>query len=650
MVLLFKIHNWLAQADRTVKRLILSTFDFFALAFALWAAYALRLSDFWPQYYIEPAWWLFIVVPSLGILLFSLFGLYRAVLRFVEFQVFSEVLKGILILTIFLAMIALFVNDPIIPRSIPFIFTFIAITIVAGVRQIYRSYYQSIMRRVLKREKVAIYGAGGAGAQLAAALLGTQEYDVVAFFDDDVNLWKSQVLGIRVHSPQNAGKVIEKKGITRVLLAIPSASKASKRDAIARMADHPVKVLSMPSMPDIVTGIVRVDELERINVDDLLGREVVPADPALLGKTITDKSVLVTGGGGSIGSELCRKILSCNPQRLVILESSEANLYFIHQELKNRATQAQIVPILGSVTNAVKVDVILSTYDIETIYHAAAHKHVPIVEENICEGIETNILGTQTVAQAAARHGVERFILISTDKAVRPTNIMGASKRAAELIVQDLATRCSGTVFSSVRFGNVLGSSGSVVPLFKKQIAEGGPVTVTHREINRFFMTISEAAELVIQAGSLSKSGDVFVLDMGTPIRIADLARRMIHLSGNRVKCSDNPDGDIEIIYTGLRPGEKLYEELIIGDGATPTRHPRIMRAVEAQLDTDTLVRLMEDLDHAVQNHDGPGAKALLEKHIIGYKSSEAIVDLLAHRALTEKTVGRILPGSDQVH
>lgn len=646
----FELHKRLVGVSRNTKRAILTGFDVMALAFSLWAAFALRLSSFWPAEFLLPAWWLFIVIPLVGVLLFSLFGLYHAVLRFMELQVLSEVLKGVVILSIFLGAIAFFVSDPVIPRSVPIIFGFVAMSTVGGSRQVYRTYYKAIMRRILNKEKVAIYGAGGAGNQLAGALIGTQEYDVVAFFDDDRNLWKSKMLGVQVHSPANAGKVIRKYGITRVLLAMPSADAERKRAAIARMADHPVRVLSMPSMPDIVTGVVRVDDLQRVNVDDLLGRDIVPADPVLLNRTVRGKTVLVTGAGGSIGSELCRQILACSPQRLIIYDSSEANLYLIESELRGTAGETEIIALLGSVTNAARIDRLLTGFDVRTIYHAAACKHVPIVEENVCEGVATNVFGTKTVAEAAARTGVERFILISTDKAVRPTNIMGATKRCAELVVQDLATHRQGTIFSIVRFGNVLGSSGSVVPLFRKQIADGGPVTVTHPEVNRYFMTISEAAELVIQAGALSKSGDVFLLDMGTPIRIADLAKRMIHLAGKRVKSGPDGEGDIEIRFTGLRPGEKLFEELLIGDASTSTEHPRIMRAVEEKLSPPELSELLDALSAAIAAEIPARAKELLETHVSGYQSNGPLVDLLARDTAARPGLDTLPAASDRIH
>ena len=436
-----------------------------------------------------------------------------------------------------------------------------------------------------------------------------------------------------VYNPNDLQTLITQFGVKRVLLAVPNATKKQRKAILDQLEPFSVHVQTTPSMPDIVSGKASVDQLQEVEPEDLLGRDPVPANAALFNACIHEKVVLVTGAGGSIGSELCRQVVKAGPTTLVLFEQSEFGLYQIESELKRNEHVlfygVQLVPLLGSVCNSHRINEVFQRYKVDTVYHAAAYKHVPLVEHNVFEGIRNNVIGTRVVAEAAKKAGAGHFVLVSTDKAVRPTNVMGATKRLAELVVQTLAVE-SDTVFSMVRFGNVLGSSGSVVPLFREQIRRGGPVTVTHPDITRFFMTIPEAASLVVQSGAMGQGGDVFVLDMGNPVRIVDLARRMIELSGYDVKSDDHPEGDIEIEFSGLRPGEKLYEELLIGDAVSGTDHPKIMRANEELLPEATLHAFLESLIAAEQGQDALVARGILEKAVAGFKPSSPMVDLLS--------------------
>ncbi len=483
----------------------------------------------------------------------------------------------------------------------------------------------------VERERVIIYGAGSAGAKLAISLLSDDQFLPVAMVDDDVTLHKKLVKGITVHSPTNIEAIIRDTNAKRVLLAMPTASRWKRRAVLEFLSQYPVHVQTIPDVTDLITGKARVDDLREVDVEDLLGRDPVPPDLELLSAAISGKRVMVTGAGGSIGAELCRQILRQEPKTLVLFEISEIALYEIERELAAEAKRidCEVVPLLGSVHHQDRVREALEAFAINTIYHAAAYKHVPIVEHNLLEGVHNNILGTLHLAQAAIDAKVEVFLLISTDKAVSPTNVMGATKRFAEMILQALQDRHQSTRFCMVRFGNVLESSGSVVPLFRKQIREGGPVTVTHRDIIRFFMTIPEAAQLVIQAGGMAKGGDVFVLDMGEPVRIRDLARRMIALTGCTVRDEQHPDGDIEIVYTGLRPAEKLYEELLIGSNVSGTRHPRILRAKEAYIEWDELEPLLAELEIASRGLDRVRARQILLDSVAEYEPSNGIEDLV---------------------
>ena len=485
----------------------------------------------------------------------------------------------------------------------------------------------------IRGDRVVVYGAGNAGAQLAASVAGRGDFTVVAFVDDNPALYGAVINGIEVHAPGALPSMIKEFGVSRVLLALPSASRRRRQEIISHLETLPVHVQTMPDVSDLIAGNARVDDIRDVDIADLLGRDTVPPVAKLLGACVSGKSVMVTGAGGSIGSELCVQIVQLKPRRLVLLEVSESALYTIDRALRNLVQRnglaTEIVPLLGSVHHQRRMREALLSYEVETVYHAAAYKHVPLVEHNMVEGVHNNVFGTLHTAEAAIEAQVKHFVLVSTDKAVLPTNVMGATKRCAELVLQALNERSARTTFSMVRFGNVLASSGSVVPLFREQIRNGGPVTVTHPEIYRYFMTIPEAAALVIQAGSMARGGDVFVLDMGEPVRIRDLAETMIHLMGLTVKDKDRPDGDIEIKYTGLRPAEKLYEELLIGTNVTGTEHPGIMRAEEDYIRWPELEPLLEQLWNACQQFDCAAARALLLRIVAGYKPTAEVVDLV---------------------
>lgn len=632
------IHRSIAELSRAKKRTVMIVADLIALPLALWSGYALRFAEWWPAKYIEPYWWLFLVVPVVGVFVFARLGLYRAVVRFMGPQTLWGVANGSILLALMLWAAAYFYNWQGFPRSVPINFALVTLVYVGGTRLLVRSYYHWLVRHYLQKEPVAIYGAGGAGAQLALALSTGREFYVAAFMDDSPALWNSTIKGVKVYNPDRFKQIVKSMGIKRVLLAIPTATRAQRKAALVRLSGLPVHVQTVPSMPEIVSGEARVDQLRDVELEDLLGRDTVPSSNKLVEISIRDKVVMVTGAGGSIGSEMCRQVVKADPRALVLFEISEYSLYTINQELLAVQAAAKhafpIIALLGNVCDRTRVEAAIRHYGVQTLYHAAAYKHVPIVENNILEGVRNNIEGTRVVAECAAALGVERFVLISTDKAVRPTNVMGASKRMAELVLQDLASRyglSSGhrTIFSMVRFGNVLGSSGSVVPLFRRQLEEGGPLTVTHPEITRFFMTIPEAALLVIQAGSMAYGGDVFVLDMGKPVKIVDLARRMIRLTGLEIKDDERPDGDVEIVFTGLRPGEKLYEELLIGDDVTGTEHPKIMRAQEEVLPHEELMQLLAELKQAERELDSKKACSILKRGVTGFKHSGEVVDLL---------------------
>jgi FlaA1/EpsC-like NDP-sugar epimerase len=493
--------------------------------------------------------------------------------------------------------------------------------------------------------RVAIYGAGAAGNQLVAALRMGRVMRPVAFIDDDSGIADRVISGLQVYKPKHIQQMIDNTGAQEILLAIPSSNRGRRREILGFLEGFPLHVRSVPGFMDLASGRVKVDDIQEVDIADLLGRDAVPAQPDLLEHCITGQSVLVTGAGGSIGSELCRQILVLRPKTLLLFEHSEFNLYSIQSELEQRIAREslsiRLLPILGSVRNQAKLLDVMKSWHVATVYHAAAYKHVPMVEHNIAEGVMNNVIGTLNTAQAALQAGVANFVLISTDKAVRPTNVMGSTKRLAELTLQALSrelapvlfgdstnvSRVNKTRFTMVRFGNVLGSSGSVIPLFHKQIKSGGPLTVTHPKITRYFMTIPEAAQLVIQAGSMGLGGDVFVLDMGEPVKIVELAEKMIHLSGLSVRSEKNLHGDISIEFTGLRPGEKLYEELLIGDNVSATQHPMIMCANEDHLPWDLLKTKLTELLNAVDQDDYARVRQLLRDTVSGYTPDGEIVD-----------------------
>lgn len=530
-------------------------------------------------------------------------GLYRSLVRFVTGKILTSVGKGVLAFAI-----ALFVSSSLlasgVPRSVPIISGLLLFFAIGGVRFLLRQFFRKPLQ--ITKRPVVIYGAGEAGLELLNSLFHGRGYSPVAFVDDDHKLQGLTISGFRVYSPQAIPKLAEETGLEVVLLAMPSLSHSRRREIFTSLEGLNLEVKTIPGLSEIISGKAKISELRNITAEDLLGRDAVAPDEKLLKRNITGKVVLVTGAGGSIGSELCRNILAQTPEALVLYEISEFALYSIEQELcemaKRIAPTVKILPILGSVQNAKRLGAAIKAFKVDTIYHAAAYKHVPLVEENVVEGIRNNVFGTLTIARLAHEHNVSNFILISTDKAVRPTNVMGASKRIAELICQAFAQDEIITNFSMVRFGNVLGSSGSVIPRFRSQIEAGGPITVTHRDINRYFMTIPEAAQLVIQSGAMAKGGDVFVLDMGEPVRIADLAVTMVKLYGFKPYFVDYPGevfpekGDIPICFTGLRKGEKLYEELLIGNNPEPTEHPRVLSAKEVAMSSEQLMPVLERL------------------------------------------------------
>ena len=624
----------LFSLPRPVKRGIMMAIDAIFLPICLWFAYCLRLSDWWPADFIGPDWWVFPFISIAGQITFYQMRIYRTILRYAGSQAMVQIVKGVGLTSLFLIALDFLISDIHMPRSVPPIYFLVSLAYVGGSRLFYRYHYQWFLQNRLDKESIIVYGAGGAGVQIALALADSKEYKVIAYIDDNKQLHGSLVQGKRVYPVEELEYLVQKFGVKRVLLAIPSIPRENRRKLVERIKPAKVDVLTLPSMPEIVTGAAKVDYIKNVEIEDLLGRDPVPPKQELLHESIKGKVVLITGAGGSIGSELCRQVLGQHPSKIILFDHSEFNLYTIEQEIiaKNKEAdhQVEIFSVLGSVCDKQLLSDTIASCGVQTFYHAAAYKHVPLVEKNILVGIRNNIFGTQVACQCALEYGIERFVLISTDKAVRPTNVMGATKRMAELIVQDMALRSQKTIFCMVRFGNVLGSSGSVIPLFRKQILKGGPVTVTHPDITRYFMTINEAATLVIQAGSIAKGGEVFVLDMGEEVKILSLAKQMIHLSGLKVKdeqCDDDEIGDIEIMFTGLRPGEKIREELLIGNNVTGTDHPRILQAQEANLPHEELLRVIDSLKAAQENRDVVVTKSILEDNVCGYIPDSNVVD-----------------------
>lgn len=564
-----------------------------------------------------------------------LLGLYRSVIRYVGLDLLKSAIRVSLVSALVGGVaVAVFVPEQ---NPLRWSLVYFAFAIIYLTASRYSANLFLLRNQARRGENVLIYGAGAAGAQVVVSLRGSDEFNPVALVDDDHRLIGKRIKGVEVYDAADIADVIQSQAIERVLLAMPSASRRRRRDVLERLSEHPVHVQTIPSIGELVSGKARVDDISDVAVEDLLGRDAVPPNAKLLNASIRGKAVLVTGAGGSIGSELCRQILELRPKRLVLLEMAEASLYAISRELEARrslfGSDVEIVSLLGSVHHEERVREVIRSFDIQTIYHAAAYKHVPIVEHNVFEGIHNNVFGTLHTARAAMECKIETFVLISTDKAVNPTNVMGATKRIAELILQAMNRKSPDTKFCMVRFGNVLESSGSVVPLFREQIRAGGPVTVTHRDIIRYFMTIPEAAQLVIQASALAQGGDVFVLDMGKPVKIDDLARRMINLMGLTVRDAEHPDGDIAIEYIGLRPAEKLFEELLIGSNVRGTSHPRIMTADEEDLPVDVLNKILDSLKQASSRLDYEAARKLLMDAVKEYQPSNGIDDLVWRRA-----------------
>jgi len=599
---------------RRHKQLIAVCVDIVLLLLAFWSALVLRFEALRPD--LVTYGWQMVAAPLLAIPIFIRLGLYRAVVRFMEDRVVFVVAGGVTLSVLLLAAGMALTHTIGLSRSVLGIYWLLASVYVGASRFLARSYFLRADSGLRARKRVAVYGAGQAGTQLVYALRAGREYLPMAFFDDDPAVQKGDVAGLRVYSPADLDNVLAAQEFDELLLAIPSVSRSRRMEIIEQLEGLRCKVRLIPGMVDIVNGHVAVDAIREVEIEDLLGRESVTPDAGLLGRCISGKVVLVSGAGGSIGSELCRQILQLRPTKLVLMELSELALYSVEQELSGMSARldlrVELIPLLGSVMHQRRVELAMRAFGVQTVYHAAAYKHVPLVEHNPIEGIRNNSVGTRRMAEAALAAGVETFVLISTDKAVRPTNVMGASKRLAELVLQALARKGGKTRFCMVRFGNVLGSSGSVVPLFRKQIAAGGPITLTHPEITRYFMTIPEAAQLVIQAGSMGQGGEVFVLDMGKPVKIIDLARRMVHLSGLEIRNELHPDGDIAIEIVGLRPGEKLYEELLIGDNVEGTSHPLIMRAYEHEVPWNVLTERFIQLDEACRAFDFEKVLSLL--------------------------------------
>jgi FlaA1/EpsC-like NDP-sugar epimerase len=616
----------LLNLPRSQKRWLMVLADVVMLPLALWSGFAIRLAEPFPPIMLE-TWWLFPLVVLVGIPLFVKLGLYRAVVRFMGSRTIWSVGSGVVILALVLWAAATLAQVEGFPRSVPINFAIVAFLYVGGSRFLVRTWYRSIIEASAGAEPVVVFGAGEAGVQLLSGLKAGGRFRVVAFVDEDRSLQGSSIDGIPVHKPAHLARLVNRFRVGRVLLAIPSATRQERRRILEQLEPLPVYVQTVPSMEAVVSGHASLEQLEDVDIADLLGRDPVPPDPELLTRSVRGRVVMVTGAGGSIGSELCRRIIRLEPAALILFERNEFALYSIEREMQEVAAQLEQYPaihaVLGSVANARRVAAVLEEHGVQTLYHAAAYKHVPIVESNLIEGVRNNVFGTAVLAEAALNAGVERFILISTDKAVRPTNVMGATKRLAEMVLQDRARERRGTIFSMVRFGNVLGSSGSVVPLFHQQIRDGGPVTVTDPEITRYFMSIPEAAELVIQAGAMAEGGEVYVLDMGEPVRIIDLARRMIRLHGRQVKEDGMPEDGVEIVFTGLRPGEKLYEELLIGDNVEPTAHARIMRAREDCVAPQDLQAALTQLDQADREMDTERACQTIRAVVHEYAPAE---------------------------
>jgi FlaA1/EpsC-like NDP-sugar epimerase len=656
-----RILNW----PQSAKRLVVIALDIWLALLATWVAFTLRFDT--PNIPQGNQWIMYLLAPALALPVFLRFGLYRAIFRYTGLAALGATAKAVAVyaLLLFAAVLVLqargFDN---LPRTVA-VMQPIFFGVLVGASRALAGLLLSGRRRAAQR--LLIYGAGSTGVQTAAGMASTREFVLLGFIDDDPKKVGRSLNHSRVFAPAELPSLVDRLGVTDILLAIPSATRQRRKEIIASLSALPVHIRTIPGLEDLASGRVTVRDFRELDIEDLLGREPIEPDQELLARNCAGKVVLVTGAGGSIGSELCRQILRQRPRQLLLLDHSEFGLYTVHEELagfaKKQGLDAQIVPLLGNVGNYARIAQICSTWLPNTIYHAAAYKHVPIVEHNPAEGVANNIFGTLNVARAALEAGASRCVLISTDKAVRPTNVMGATKRVAELVFQALAESESvsfppfgagrapagalanlSTRFVMVRFGNVLGSSGSVVPLFRKQLEVGGPLTVTHPDVTRYFMTIAEAVQLVLQAGAMAEGGEVFVLDMGEPVKIIELARRMIALSGLAIREADADEGDIEIAITGLRPGEKLYEELLIGENPMPTAHPRIMRAREDFLPWGILSEQLADLDQASRSNDVSEMKRILGELVLGSNLAEANFDHLSVAQVRSLTQVRQVP------
>lgn len=649
------LRQCLLHLSRRQKRVLQLAVDVLLIWLALWLSFAVRMGDLDAARPFSGHGWLFLLAPAIALPIFIRLGMYRAVMRYVGNDALVTIAKAVTLSALVLSLAVYWYRGPtaLVPRSMVFNYWWLSLLLLGGLRLTMRQFFigdwfEPIARRrdvESGTSKVAIYGAGAAGNQLVAALRLGKAMRPAAFIDDDSGIATRTIAGLRVYTPKHIQQMIDETGVTEVLLAMPSIPRTRRREILEALEPYALHVRSIPGFMDLASGRVKVEDLQEVDIADLLGRDAVPPRQDLFERCIKNQVVLVTGAGGSIGSELCRQILASGARKLLLFEHSEFNLYSIHGELQQRIEREslpiKLVPILGSIRNFERLFDILQTWRVNTVYHAAAYKHVPMVEHKVAEGVLNNLVGTLNAAQASIKAGVANFVLISTDKAVRPTNVMGSTKRLAEMVLQALSREpapllfgddsgvhhVNKTRFTMVRFGNVLGSSGSVIPLFREQIKQGGPVTVTHPNITRYFMTIPEAAQLVIQAGSLGQGGDVFVLDMGEPVKIADLAEKMIRLSGLSVRDECNPHGDIAIEFTGLRPGEKLYEELLIGEDVKPTEHPMIMRAEEDMLPWDELKARLQALLAAVSEDDYALVRVLLRETVHGYVPEGEIVD-----------------------
>lgn len=642
--MLKNLANLALDLPRSFKRILVMGVDISLCLFTVWFAYFLRLDYFVPLN--GRALWVSLASVAIALPIFISFGLYRAIFRYVGLAAFVTIVKAVAVYGLIFTTLVTVVSFNEVPRTVGLIQPLLLLIGVSASRLLARYWLGGLYlsrSKLAMRQGVLIYGSGSAGRQLAAAMLNSPEMQVMGFLDDDTRLHGRVLNGKRIYNPSKINALAQRLNVSTVLLALPTVNRHRRNQIIEGLIQAKISVRTLPSVVDLAQGKVTAADIRELDIDDLLGRDAVAPDLELLSLNITGKTVLVTGAGGSIGSELCRQIMQQKPHTLLLVELNELALYSIHHELESKlkvdgsshsAPQIKLVPLLASVCDAARISQILETLQPHTIYHAAAYKHVPMVEHNPIEGVVNNVWGTRTLALAANALGVPDMVLISTDKAVRPTNVMGASKRLAEMVLQGLAAVPSRTRFTMVRFGNVLGSSGSVVPRFKQQVRSGGPVTITHPDMTRYFMTIPEAAQLVIQAAAMSSrdliiNGRVFVLDMGEPVKIIDLARRTIELSGLTVRNDQNPDGDIEVVLTGLRPGEKLYEELLIGDNPQTTDHPRIMQANEAHLPWLELEAELVKLDHAIKQNDVAAVRSQLVHLVVGYSPNSPIVDWL---------------------